>query len=225
MMAGMTKILNAAGSLMKFEMSDVKIDSRNLGAGETIQGYSTVHYQLLQSYTITAKVFGRTSKQRSESTTDFYFAPALKGLVNPFMSNTQAWASAFDPFNNADYKTQMTAAQAKIQYGVPVKSVVKTVTTDEKGKEQTSTVTSEMVNFHNTDVPSSTFAIPAGYKKVEMPKMDANVAAGDDAKGADINADSLAAAAKKGAAEGVKEGVKEGAKESAAKKLKGIFKR
>jgi hypothetical protein len=228
MLAGMSKMVNAVGGLVKMEMSDIKIDAQDLGAGENIQGYATRHFRMTQNYSITAKVFGRSSKSRSESTTDYYFAPALKALSNPFMSNSQAWAASFDMFNNPDYKTQMQAAQSKIQFGVPVKSVIRTVSTDDKGKQQVSVVTSEMINFKNTDVPSSTFAIPAGYKMVEMPSISASASANSNSSGsasADINADSIANAAKQGAKEGVKEGVKEGAKEATAKKLKGIFKR
>jgi hypothetical protein len=62
-----------------------------------------------------------------------------------------------------------------------------------------------------------------------MPKIDANIAAGDgkDAKaaGPDVNVDSVTAAAKAGAADAVKEEAKSAAKNAAAKKLKGIFKR
>ena len=118
-----------------------------------------------------------------------------------------------------------------MQYGVPVKTVIKSVSTDEKGKQTTSIVTSEMVNFKNIDVPKSTFEIPAGFTKDEMPKMNANMAAGQTGKdgkpaeGPALNADSIANAAKQGAAEGVKEGVKDAAKEGAAKKIRGIFKR
>jgi hypothetical protein len=227
-MAGMNKMVSAMGSMVKMEMSDVKIEAHDLGAGETIQGYSTVHYQITQNYSMSVKMFGRTSKTKNESTIDYYFAPALKSLANPFVSNNQAWAQSMDMFNNPDYKNQMAAAMSKIKYGVPLKSVIKTVATDDKGKQQTSVVTSEMVNFHNTDVPSSTFAIPAGYKLIEMPKMDMNTSAAGDNPGnktADINADSIANAAKEGAKEGVKEGVKEGAKETAKSKIKGIFKR
>ncbi len=229
MLAGMSKMVNAVGGMIKMEMTDVKIDAQKLGAGETIQGYPTVHYRLVENYTVTAKVFGRSSKSRSETTTDYYFAPSLKGLSNPFMASGKAMAQSFDMFNNPDYKSQMATAQAKIDYGVPLKSVVKTVSTDDKGKERVSTVTSEMLNFKNTDVPKSLFAIPADYKQVEMPKIDANIAAGDgkDAKaaGPDVNVDSVTAAAKADAAEGVKEGVKSGVKDATAKKLKGIFKR
>jgi hypothetical protein len=235
MLAGISRTMNAVSGLVKMEMSDIKIESHNLGAGETLQGYKTVHYQMVQNYTVTVKVFGRGPKSRSESTTDYYFAPALKGLANPFVANSQAWAQSFDMFNNPDFKAQMAAAQSKIEYGVPLKTVVKTVSTDDKGKRQTNVVTSEMVNFHNTDVPASTFRIPAGYTQVQMPKVDASMTAGGGAgaqggstKAPDINADSIAAAAKDsakaGATDAAKEAAKEAAKAAAKNKLRGIFK-
>jgi hypothetical protein len=188
---------------------------------------------MVQNYTVNVKILGRSSKSRNETTTDYYFAPALKGLANPFVSNSQAWAQSFDMFNNPDFKSQMAVAQSRIEYGVPLKSVVKTVSTDDKGKRYTSVVTSEMVNFHNTHVPSSTFAIPPGFKQIEMSKHDANTAGGGAAggkdssstvKGPDINADSIAAAAKQGAADAAKEAAKEAAKQAAKNKLRGIFK-
>jgi hypothetical protein len=231
MLGAMSKMVNALGGLVKMEMSDIKIDAQNMGAGETIHGYQTQHYRMVENYTMSAKIFGRSSKSRSETTTDFYFAPALKNLANPFVQSGRAMAQSLDMFNNPDYKTQMAAAQAKMQYGVPVKTIIKTVSTDEKGKQTTSVVVSEMVNFKNVDVPASTFAIPAGYTMIEMPKVDANIAAGQTDKdgkpvsGPALNADSIANAAKQGAAEGVKEGVKDAAKETAAKKIRGIFKR
>lgn len=229
MMAGMSKMVNAVGGMVKMEMSDVKIDAQNLGAGETIQGYPTVHYRMVQNYSMSVKVFGHESKSRNESTTDYYFAPSLRGLANPFVSNSNAYSSSFDMFNNPDFKSQMSAAMAKIgSAGVPLKTVAKSVRTDEKGKQETSVTTTEMVNFRNGDIPASTFAIPAGYTLIQMPKLDANMAAGSGnssgQKTADINADSLAKAAKDSAKAGMKDAAKDAAKDGAAKKLRGIFK-
>jgi hypothetical protein len=231
MIAGMAKMVNALGGLVKMDMSDVKIDAQDMGPGEKVQGYQTKHVRMTQNYTVTAKLFGKSSKSRSETTVDYYFAPALKALVNPFVQNSQAWASSLDMFNNADYKSQMAAAQSKVQ-GVPVKTVVRTVSTDEKGKQQTSVVTTEMVNFKNVDVPSATFAIPTGYQLVQLPKLDAGAAgaaSGSTEGSASGSGESIGDATKEGAKEGVKDATKEvtkeAAKETAKKKLKGIFKR
>ncbi len=237
MFAGISKVVNAVGGLVKMKMSDVKIEAHDMGAGETIHGYPTKHVRMVQNYTVTASVFGRTSKTRSESTTDYYFAPALNKLANPFVSNSQALAmmSQMDMFNNPDYKNQMLAANAKLHKGVPIKTVTTTVSVDEKGKKETMVTTMEMLNFKPASVPTSTFAIPGDYKLIEMPSLNANMAGAPGAGGQ--NADgaktgegtSIVGDAKASAVEGAKEGVKEAskevAKEAAKKKLKGIFKR
>jgi hypothetical protein len=142
-----------------------------------------------------------------------------------------AMMSQFDMFKNPDYQSQMKAANAKLpKNGVPLKTVTTTVSTDEKGKQETSTTTMEMVNFKPSNVPSSAFAIPSDYKMIEMPDLNAAMAAnanekGDDAKRPGFNADSVGAAAKEGAKEGVKEGVKQETKQAVTKKIRGIFKR
>lgn len=229
MMGGMSKAVNAVGGLMKMQMSDIKISAEDLGAGETVQGYSTRHIQMVQNYTMTASVFGRKSKTRSETKTDYYFAPSLR-IANPFVTNSEQMAmmSQLDMFNNPDYKSQMSAAMAKMpKNGVPLKTVTTAVNTDEKGKAETSVTTMEMVNFQKSNIPSSAFAIPSDYKLIEMPSLSGAMANGNgDGKTKEsFNADSVAAAAKEGAKEGVKETVKDEAKAATVKKLKGIFKR
>lgn len=231
MLAGMGKLMGAVGGIVKMEMSDISISTQDLGAGETVQGYPTRHVQMVQNYTMSTSVFGRKSKQRSETKTDFYFAPSLR-VANPFVTNNQAISAMGDMFNNPDYKTQMMAAQAKLpKGGVPLKTVTTAVSTDEKGKTTTSVSTMEMVNFQKSNIPSSAFAIPSDYKMIEMPNLNSASLAngGGDAKNGQtkesFNADSVAAAAKEGAKEGVKETVKDEAKKATVKKIKGIFKR
>ena len=241
MMAGMSKVVNAVGGFVKLQISDVKIDAQDMGAGEAVQGYPTRHIRMVQNYTVSASMFGKKSNSRTETTTDYYFAPTLK-IANPFVANSQQMAmmSQFDMFKNADYQSQYAAANAKLpKNGVPLRTVTKTVTTDEKGKSETATTIMEMVNFKSANIPASAFAVPSDYKMVEMPNFNAAMTAGADGKAngasgekASFNADSVAAAAKEGAKEGLKEGAKDEAKDAAkdaaagaAKKLKGIFKK
>jgi hypothetical protein len=208
MLAGMSKIMNAMGGLVKMEISDVKIETKDLGAGPTVQGYPTKHIQMIQNYTVSARVFGRTSKSRSETTTNYYFAPLR--IANPFAANSEQMAmmSQFDMFNGPEFKSQMAAAQAKMpKTGAPIRMEMKMVSTDEKGKQETSTSLMEMTNFKAGNIPASTFAIPSDYTMTEMPNINA-MATNPDGQ----PADSAAAA-------------KPNPKEAAAKKLKGIFKR
>ena len=224
MFAGMSKMVNAVGGMVKMQMSDVHIDAQDLGPGETLQGYPTHHVRMVQNYTLNVSVLGRSKKTTNQSTTDYYFAPSLR-IANPFVSNSQQMAmmSQLDMFNNSDYMTQMKAANAKIpKTGVPLKTVTTVVATDDKGKAETTVTTMEMVNFHASNIPASAFAIPSDYKMVEMPNMSAGVNGSSSANGSGpaLNADSIAAAAKAGAAQGAKDGVKD----AAAKKIRGIFK-
>jgi hypothetical protein len=221
MFAGMSKVVNAIGGLVKMQMSEIEIDAQDLGAGPNVQGYPTRHIRMVQNYTMTASMFGKTSKTRNESTADYYFAPSLR-IANPFVMSSQQMAmmAQFDMFKNPDYQSQMASANAKFpKNSVPLKMVMNTVATDEKGKQETSVMTMEMVNFKAMNVPASAFAIPSDYKLIEMPKLDAQMAERGDAQS--LNADSAAAAAKAGA----KDAAKDAAKQAAAKKLKGIFKR
>ena len=210
MMAGLGKMMNAVGGLVKMSVSDVKIDAQDMGAGPSVQGYATRHFRMVQNYTVNASVFGKTSKTRSETTTDYYIAPTLK-IANPFVMNAQTteMMGQFDMFNAPDYKNQMAAANAKMpKTGVPLRMETKMVSTDEKGKAETSTSVMEMTNFKAGNIPASTFEIPSDYKLVEMPQMAAG------ANGQTATADS--ASAKKS----------DPAKDAAAAagaKLKGLF--
>jgi hypothetical protein len=229
MFAGMSKVVNAVGGLVKMQMSDIKISAEDLGAGETVQGYPTRHYRMIQNYTVSASMFGKKSTNRTETTVDYYFAPNLR-IANPFVSNSQQMAmlSQLDMFNNPDYKSQMTTAMGKLpKSGVPLKTVTTTVSTDEKGKQETMTSVMEMVNFKTANVPASAIAVPSDYKMIEMPNLNAAMAEGGNGANSGkpgFTADSVTAAAKQGAKEGLTEGAKEGAKEAAKKKIKSIFK-
>jgi hypothetical protein len=185
---------------------------------------------MTQNYTMTASVFGHSSVTKTATTTDYYFAPSLR-IANPFVSNSDqmAMSSSMDVFNNPDFKTQMMAAQARIQKGgIPLKTVTTALSTDSKGKTETTVTTMEMINFTKANIPASAFAIPSDYQMIQMPNM--NTASGDGtgaangASGPALNVDSVAAAAKAGAAEGTKQEVKNAAKDATVKKLRGIFK-
>ncbi|MEP6508821.1 MAG: hypothetical protein ABJC63_11395 [Gemmatimonadales bacterium] len=229
MLGGMSKMMGAMGGMVKMQMSDIHIDAQDMGAGESVQGYPTRHMRMVQNYVMTATVFGRSSKTTTATTTDYYVSPTLR-IANPFVSNSQQMAMASDLFNNPDFKTQMMAAMAKMpKGGVPLKTITTAVSTDSKGKQETTVSTMEMLNMHGGSVPASVFAIPRDYALVQMPSMNMTAGGnGDGKKGADagpaLNADSVAAAAKAGAAEAAKQEVKNAARDATAKKLRGIFK-
>jgi hypothetical protein len=222
MMAGMGSLLQATGGLVRMQMSDVKVDVADLGAGGTMQGYATRHMRLTQSYTLTMSVLGRRNATTSADTIDYWIAPELKHVVNPFLRMGGAAAAMLD-FGNPDFQAQMRAANEKLAIGLPLKSVTRSASTDDKGKTTSTTGTMEVTNVRTADIPAETFVVPAGYTEVEMPyaqlaALGDSLAAARRAAGADtVETPSAGEAAKKAA--------EEGAKKSAASRLRGLIRK
>ncbi|MHB1224521.1 MAG: DUF4412 domain-containing protein [Gemmatimonadaceae bacterium] len=231
MFAGLGSTLRMMGGMVKMTMTDVKIDVQDLGAGERIQGYSTRHVRQTQSHTISVSVLGRKSTTASVDTTEMWIAPDLEHVGNPFLRMGSA-AAGMD-FGNPDFRKQSLAAQAKIPAGLPLRSVSRNHSTDDKGKTSVIVSTMEVTNFQKGDIPASTFAIPGDYEEVPMPFAEL-AAMGDsvDAARARDGAANGAAADKAGSEktgdelkDAVKEAGKEGVKEEAKKKLRGLFRK
>lgn len=226
MFAGLGSALKMMGGMVKMTMSDVKIDVKDLGAGERIQGYATRHIRQAQTHTMTVSVLGRKSVTISNDTTEMWIAPELKMVGNPFLQMGAA-ASGID-FGSAEYKTQTQAAQAKIPAGFPLKSVSRSHATDGKGKSTMTISTMEVTNFKNGDIPANTFAIPGDYKEIQMPFAEL-ASMGDSLDAARARSGNATAGEKESTGEELKEAVKEAGKESAKeeakKKIRGIFRK
>jgi hypothetical protein len=169
-------------------------------------------------------------------TNDFAGQRAFEEFGRTFARNTAILGG------NAAKKMQEDAE--KMPQGVPLKQVVTSTVTSDKGDSRTTTTTMEMTDFTSGSFDAALFEVPAGYqvvdvkaqlaeasKAAEKSKADceAKQGAGKCQGASEINADSIIAAARSGALTGVKEGVNEGAKDAAkdaAKKaLKGLFKK
>ncbi|HEY0972659.1 MAG TPA: hypothetical protein VGE02_16945 [Gemmatimonadales bacterium] len=214
MMAGMSGALKAAGGLLKMEMSNVKIDVEDLGAGEQIHGFDTRRLRMTQSLTMSVSVFGRKNVTTTTDTTTYWVAPALKQVQNPFLSSGRSAAGMID-FGNPEFRAQLVAANAKLAVGAPLRTESRSVATDEKGKQSVTVTAMEVTKLERGDVPASVFEIPAGYEEVPMP-FEELAAMGD----------SVDAANARGAApDGGKDAGSEKEPEGARKKLGGLLKK
>lgn len=231
MFAGLNSALKMMGGMVKMTMSDVKIDVQDLGAGESIQGYSTRRVRQVQSVTVSVSVLGRKSSTTTVDTTESWIATELKHVGNPFLQMGAAAGSV--DFGNPEFKKQYQAAQARIPAGFPLRSVSRAHSTDEKGKTSLTTSTMEVTNFQKGDIAASVFAIPGDYKEVQMPFAEL-AAAGDSLSAAQAREAARAGnaadakASEKGGEEikdAVKEAGKESVKQEAAKKLRGLIRK
>ncbi len=225
---GMLNSLTAAtGGLMKFEITNLSMNARPLGAGDAILGYKTDRFELTQRYTTKISVMGMRQESTSEAVTEYWVAPALTEWMNPFVQMGQSMATGM--LSSApEWAKQMAAVEAQLpQNGAVLRSLTRTTTRDGKGKEQLARTTSEITAITRGDVPVSAFAVPNGYERMEMPNIAAMPGVGDSsgAKAAsDFNpAKDAKDAAKEGVTEGVKEETKAGAKKATKKAIGGLL--
>ena len=213
----------AMGGLSKTEVSDITVNMEALGAGESIEGYSTLKYRLTQGFTMTVSVMGMKRGSTSHTTTEFWIAPQLDGAMNPTARPVAASAPT-GPM--AELTTRLAQAYSTVRRGVVLKAI-STVESSGNGKSRTNTMTMTLTNVKRAAISPSVFEVPSDYTKAASP-LDALAplsAVGDSLNAARARsggkgmpatfgevADSAKAGAKQGAVEEARDGAKDKAK-------------
>ena len=78
--------LDAMGNLVTLHLADIKIETQSLGAGDSIAGYATRRFRLLQEYTVSIGAMGiNAANQHHVVITDFWVSPDLRLPPNPLL--------------------------------------------------------------------------------------------------------------------------------------------
>jgi Domain of unknown function (DUF4412) len=220
----------AMGGLSKTEVSDISVNMEELGAGESIEGYSTVRYRLTQSFTMTISVMGMKRGTTSHTTSEFWIAPQLDGAMNP-TARPVAATTPTGPM--AELTTRLTQAYSNVRKGVVLKAI-STVESSGSGKSHTATMTMTLTNVKRTSISPSVFEVPSDYTKAASP-LDALAplgAVGDSlnaararsgGKGIPSTLGEAVDSAKAGAKQGVVEEARDGAKDKARHAIGRMF--
>lgn len=163
----LTGMVNLFGGAVGVQATNPKLDFASLGPGDKVGPFPTAKYRITQDYVLKASFFGTVQSGKGttmHSTSDYWFAPQLTMIVNPFANFVQetAWLGP-------SYGQQLAALEAKLPKGVPVKTIATDVATDSAGAKSTTTVTWELTDFVRADVPDAAFQIPAGYTPMQAP--------------------------------------------------------
>jgi hypothetical protein len=160
---GVSGLSSILGGTLDVRTTGVKVDVTALGAGDKLQQYSTLKYRLTEDYKVTMSAEGKSASLTTHSTTDYLFAPALTGVVNPL--STGAGQGAESSLLGSDYAAQMTTARGKLHSGVPVRTVTTTNMVGDDGDRSSITTTWELSNISPAEVPDAVFDVPAGYTR------------------------------------------------------------
>jgi len=155
-------MLKSMGDTVKISFDNEKADVRDLGAGETLQGYPTRKSLLDASYVMNVTAMGQKMStqmtMRTESwTTDRIPTDAMNWFQ---MSGVRTGIEGIDKLIEAQTRAR--------KGGFPLKQVT-TMTVDRAGQKMVSTTTSTVMNIATRPIAASQFVMPAGYKKVASP--------------------------------------------------------
>jgi hypothetical protein len=157
-----------SGVKMGFSGMEAKVD--NLGAGPTILGHPTSHYRTGTGMTMTINAMGQEQVVKISSTSDYYFANDIKGVVNPFASLSGGDMAAMFGSSNKEFADKMKAMQDKLPKGTPLRAS-NSSTMIAQGQTRTTNTQAEVTSVQWVDADPKLFEIPPTYTAVTLPGM------------------------------------------------------
>jgi hypothetical protein len=148
--------------IAQIDYSGVAITVQRISPDSTIDGYATQHWRLTDDHTQTMGMLFVHNTTKSHAVEDFYFAPAFKDDLNPFMKSMGRQSSSSP--SAAAYTAKLESAYAQMYNGVPLLMVM-----DVTSGAQEMTMTGRISDIKHASIAASVFEIPAGYQKIDMP--------------------------------------------------------
>lgn len=180
---GMMSVLGGLGAsgMIKAEISDVSVEATDLGPGEPILGHPTHKHNVKQSYNVKVSVMGMRREMKMNSSMDTWVATDIPAAEARAMEefgrnfvNAIGGAAAFGGDGMQKLQAEIMRTMPK---GVHVKQVTTTTQVDQGGKEETSTMTSEMTEFNRGNIDPKIYEIPSNYTTKDLTAMMAEAEA------------------------------------------------
>ena len=178
MMGALNSIMESSGGMFSFDIENPEVTKLSEDSGPTILGYPTTHYRYRTSYDMSIKVMGMKRGNSVEMLQDVWTTDAVSAEA------LGVWMRPLKPIGN-EGMDELIKEQMKAVRGFPLRSVVETTTTGQKGKRENTTKSETVVQELDADrsIPGGTFEIPPGYEKVDMMEgMAQQPGQGDDEK-------------------------------------------
>ncbi len=166
--------LDAMGNLVTLHLADVKIETQTLGAGDSIAGYATRRFRLLQEYTVSIGAMGiSAANQHHVVITDFWVSPDLRLPPNPLLELLATVETALAQ-RSEDFVHRSAAARAALFSGTPLKMVITSRSFDVDRGDSAGRAggdhavrTFEVTRVERASFDRALFEIPDGYTRRE----------------------------------------------------------
>ncbi len=164
----MAQVQQMGGVKMDFSETQAKVE--NLGAGPTILGHPTSHYRIQSGMTININAMGEQQSVKISTTTDYYYANDIKGVLNPFASLNGSDMAAMFGGSNKDFADRMKVMQEKLPKSTPLRATSGAIMTT-MNQTRITTTEAEVTSVQWVDANPKIFEVPAGYTAVTLPGM------------------------------------------------------
>jgi len=154
------------GVKMGFSGTDAKVD--NLGVGPTILGHPTTHYRIGTGMTMTITAMGQDQVVKISSTSDYYYADDIKGVVNPFASLSGGDMAAMFGSSSKEFADKLKAMADKLPKATPLRASSTAMMTAQ-GQTRITNTQAEVTSIQWVDADSKIFDIPSTYTPVTLP--------------------------------------------------------
>ena len=153
-----------------FQVLEPRFEKVSEGPGEPIAGFATTHYVFRLTYTMRSEMFGEETDTPVTVEQEYWVADDVRlgDIKAASLIGSQApGLTRLGP----DLQRTIEEQTSRLK-GTPVKTVM-TFITKLPGREQRTTMTSEISDVKRVVVPASVFRVPLGYKKTAMKLEDA----------------------------------------------------
>ena len=156
------------GVRMTFSGTEATVD--NLGAGPAILGHPTSHYHIGTGMTITISAMGQEQTVKISSTSDYYYANDIRGVINPFASLSGGDMAAMFGSSSKEFADKMKAMQAKLPNATPLRASSSS-TMISQGQTRVTNTQAEVTSAQWVDANPKVFEIPSTFTPVTLPGM------------------------------------------------------
>lgn len=178
-LAGMAgSIMQMSGGLLDMSVTNHKSEKVLDEKGPKILGVPTRHYAFRTSYTLSMSVMGFAQKSTVATEQEIW---AGQGLNDDAIALWRRVTSFKTGIEDIDKLVGMEIGKVK---GFPLKTVVASTTTDQRGRKQVTHTVTEVTEMKPYKPAAHVFKIPEGYTEEQMALP---TEAGSDAKASDGN--------------------------------------
>lgn len=156
-------VMEGMKGIVNLDFSDPQVEKLVDEPGGSLLGYPTTHTKYRTTYTTSLKIMGMKRSSTTETVQELWTTDAFHDAA------LGVWLRTDPPSTGIEGLDKLIQSSMEQTKGLPLKSVIVSTTTGQKGKRETTTRTeTEVTLLEKTSVPDSTFEIPAGYTEQQM---------------------------------------------------------